>query len=178
MLEKEGSTSTPSRTIRCHKSFIETPNFFGGFATTSPSLRSLTFACLQAMTHARLSRLVGKPAAMAKGHVMPSAPSSSAFSPLSSHPCPCMSTTAREACPCMSTTASGTTTSPSMSMYQLAARQRMRSYTSNSIDTLEDEEYDGGRGRRITERILPARCIQSEYWTTSRASRYPESSDA
>jgi hypothetical protein len=50
--------------------------------------------------------------------------------------------------------------------------------TSNSIDTLEDEEYDGGRGRRITERILPARCIQSEYWTRSRASRYPEPSDA
>ena len=33
-------------------------------------------------------------------------------------------------------------------------------------------------GRKITERILPARCIQSEYWTTSRASRYPESPDA
>ena len=42
----------------------------------------------------------------------------------------------------------------------------------------DDWKENVSEGRSITERILPARCMQSEYWTTSRANRYPKSPDA
>ena len=122
------------------------------------------------MTHARLSRLVGKPAAMAKGHVMPSAPSSSAFSPLSSHPCPCMSTTAREACPCMSTTASGTTTSPCRCTNwrhgnACAATLLILSTLSRTRNTMEDEE----------EGLLSEYCRRDA--SRANTGRHPEPAD-
>ena len=89
--------------------------------------------------------------------------------------------------PCIGTTAGMT----SYHRYQSRelARVRHGRAAGTIVDTREllstivsypcdDWEENVTEGRRITERHLLPRSIQSEYWPTSRANRYPESSDA